>query len=101
MIMDRKTIRKLQLAYWNGYDIDAACLYAGVAEEDYEKAIEADAEFARRMALAQLYPKVKAQMEMAHSIAKGDGQLAMQFLERRDPARYDPQYIRKFGQAPD
>ena len=99
--MDRKTVRKLQLAFWNGYDIPAACVYAHITQEGYEREIEADEDFAHRMRLAQLYPQIKAKVEVAQRIANGDGYLAMKFLERREPERYDLAYIRKFGKVSD
>ncbi len=99
--MDKKTIRKLQLAFWNDYDIAAACAYARIPQKDYEQQIEANEDFAHCMTLAQMYPKVKSQTEMVRRIANGDGRLAMKYLERREPEHYDLQYIRKFGRAED
>ena len=99
--MDKKIIRKLQLAFWNVYEVPAACIYAGIEQKDYEKAVETDEKFAHCMARAQLYPTVKAKVEMMRRIAKGDGLLSMRFLERREPERYDLAYIRRFGKAED
>ncbi len=99
--MEKKTIEKLQLAFWNDYDIPAACTYAGITQEDYEKAIAADKNLDHRMAVAQLYPKVKAKVVWVRRIAHGDGRLAMKYLEAREPESFNPAYIAKFGKASD
>jgi hypothetical protein len=99
--MDRKTVGKLQLAFWNGYEVPAACLYAGIAQEDYEREVAADRDFGHCMKKAQMYPRVKAQVEMVRCIANGDGQLARKYLETHEPERYNVAYIARFGRASD
>jgi hypothetical protein len=99
--MDRKTVGKLQLAFWNGYEVPAACIYAGITQDAYEKAIASDEDLAHRMAVAQLYPKVKAKVELVRRIASGDGRLARHYLETHEPERYNAAYIAKFGRASD
>ncbi len=99
--MDKKTIGKLQLAFWNGYDISAACLYAGITQEDYEEAVASSKGLEHRMSVAQMYPRVKAKVEMMRRIANGDGQLARKYLETHEPERYNAAYIARFGRVSD
>ncbi len=99
--MNKKTIEKLKLAFWNGYAVPEACVYAGVTQEDYEKAVASSTVFERRMNKAQLYPTVKAKVELARAIRGGNVRLAMKYLEAREPERYNLAYIARFGKAAD
>ena len=99
--MNKKTVDKLKLAFWNDYDVSDACSYADISEEDYEKAIESNKSLARNMRVAQMYQRVKAKLEMAQKIRDGDARLAMKYLEVREPERYNLAYIRKFGKTSD
>lgn len=99
--MDKKTVNKLRLAFWNGYEIPLACTYAGITQEDYEEAIASDKDLEHRMTVAQMYPQVKAKVELVRRIANGDGRLAMKYLEAREPERYNSVYIGKFGKVSD
>lgn len=101
LIMKKEIVRKLQLAFWNGYDVPAACLYAGITEQEFEKNMQPNSAFYWKMQRAQIYPRVKSQTEMVRRIANGDGRLAMKYLERRCPEEFDLQYTRKFGKALD
>lgn len=97
--MKKETVRKLQLAFWNGYDVPAACTYAGITEQEFESHMKRNSAFYWKMKQAQIYPTAKANHEMMQRIRNGDGRFAMKFLERREPERYDPAYIRKYGRV--
>ncbi len=101
MTMDRKTIRKLKLALWNRYDVPAACTYAGISQAAFERRMETDRAFYRKMQQAQVFPTYVANKTWIDAIRNGDIRASIAYLERRDPARYDLRYIRKFGQADD
>lgn len=79
----------------------AACVYAGIAESEYAEACERDPRFARAMRSAQAYPAFAARRTWREAIERGDANAAIKFLERRQPERYDLEYIRKFGRGGD
>ena len=99
--MKREAVRKLRLAYWNGLEMPAACAYAGIAESEYTEACERDPRFREAMRSAQAYPAFAARRTWQEAIERGNANAAIKFLERRQPERYDLQYIRKFGRSAD
>lgn len=101
MTMDRKTIKKLELAFWNRYDIPAACAYACITQEEFEKQMETNKPFYWKMKQAQLFPTYMANKTWFDAIRNGDSRAAIAYLERREPERYDPAYMRKFEKASD
>ncbi len=53
------------------------------------------------MQQAQVFPTYVANKAWMDAIRNGDIRASIAYLERRDPARYDLHYIRKFGEADD
>lgn len=99
--MRRETVRKLKLAFWNGHDVPTACDYAGITPEAYTEAVAKNGALSGQMHAAQGYAACLARNTWADAIRKGDARAAMAYLERREPERYNLQYIRKFGKASD
>lgn len=96
--MQKKILRKLRLAFWNRLTIEQACAYAGLSLEEYERASE-DEDFAHIMRIAQMYPTIFSQQKWVQEIKNGNGTLAMKYLERAEPERYNPDYILKYGKS--
>ncbi|OGJ65858.1 hypothetical protein A3A67_00890 [Candidatus Peribacteria bacterium RIFCSPLOWO2_01_FULL_51_18] len=99
--MNRKTIKKLKLAFWNRYDIPAACAYACITQVEFERNMKPNSAFYWKMKQAQLFPTYMANKTWIDAIKNGDSRAAMAYLERREPERYDLAYMRKFGKASD
>ncbi|MDD4628253.1 MAG: hypothetical protein PHE68_02545 [Candidatus Peribacteraceae bacterium] len=97
--MDRKTVSKLKLAFWNKLGVSEACAYAGISVEAYKKALAENGKLAHQMTLAQMYQSMRAHEKMSKEIVRGNGTLAMKWLERREPERYNPAYILKYGKS--
>ncbi len=97
--MHRKTIKKLELAFWNRYEVPDACIYAGITVEEFERNMKPNSAFYWKMKQAQLFPTYMANKTWIDAIRNGDGRAAMAYLERREPERYDLAYMRKFGKA--
>lgn len=67
-----------------------ACAYAGISRSTYYKLCDENEEFSDKMHQAQLWPSIVARHVIVQQILEGDGDLALKFLERREPELYSP-----------
>ncbi len=86
-------VRKLEAAFCNDFTIDEALDYAKVSRSTYYARMKSDTGFLDRMRRSQSYALTVAKKSMMAQIKgtgeePGDGNLALRFLERRQPERY-------------
>mgnify|MGYP002511264695 CR=1 FL=1 len=75
----------LETAFKLDCSVVEACNIAGIHKSTYYKYLEANPEMELRMKRAMDYPKMLARAAVQHAISRGDGKLAMKYLELRDP----------------
>lgn len=68
--------------------IEEACAYAGISDDTYQRERKRDALFAAKMDRAMRFAFVLAKKVVLQAIDRGDGPLAMKWLERRQRDRY-------------
>lgn len=93
--INNDTVKKLEAAFTNDFTLEEAWDYAGISKQTYYNWIKKSPVFVDRMRRAQNYPLTLAKRSMItqikgdpHEPLSGDGQLALRFLERRQPDRY-------------
>lgn len=86
--MTPEIIRKLEEIFHIDGTVEEACLSAGIWSTTYYKRIDQDPEFARKMAIAQQFPKLLARKTLIKSMRSPNEKVAqkgaIQFLSRRD-----------------
>lgn len=86
-------LSKLEAAFCNDFTDQQALEHAGISSATYYRWLKYDAEFRERMRRAQNYPIILAKRAVIAAIKKGDGKLALRFLERRQSERYSTKQI--------
>lgn len=81
-------VTKLEAAFCNDLNVTEACFMGGISRETYYRHLRAGGDFRDKMERAQRYPILIARRALFTQIKNGDGNLALRFLERREPQRY-------------
>lgn len=79
------TVGKLVAAFNNAYNITEACQYAGIHRDTYYDWLTTQSGFSDKMAEAQSAINRKAKEVVVKAINEGDANMAMKYLEKRDP----------------
>lgn len=79
------TVRLLEAAFNNMFNITEACQYAGISRETYYQWLADDDVFSFRMSVAQQAPNKKAKENILKALQEGDTNVSRWYLERKDP----------------
>ena len=82
---DEPTVKLLEAAFHNAFNITEACQYAGISRVTYYEWLADDDIFSYRMSAAQAAPTKKAKEIVMRAITAGDPQIALRYLTLRDP----------------
>lgn len=77
-----EVIRKLETAWAIGCSDGEAALFAGISKASLCEFLQGHPEIAERKELLKEQPVLQARMTLFNSIKKGDGKLAISYLER-------------------
>ena len=77
-----EVIRKLETAWAIGCSDAEAALFGGISKASLCEFLQAHPEIAERKELLKEQPVLQARMTLYNSIKKGDGKLAIAYLER-------------------
>jgi len=82
-VIDKDTIRKLEVCLASGYGITTACYYSGISTSTYydHKALNKD--FSDKMRLAEEASTFRARLVILEAIDSGDIKAAQWWLERK------------------
>lgn len=80
-----QTVRLLEAAFNNGFNITEACQYAEITRQTFYNWMEDDDIFSYRMSVAQSAPHRKAKQNVIEAISAGDPNISLAFLKLRDP----------------
>lgn len=89
------TVKLLEAAFNNMFNISEACQYAGISRETYYNWLGDDNIFSYRMSVAQKAPGMTAKQNIMKALSAGDTNISRWYLERKDPefkprAQIDP-----------
>jgi hypothetical protein len=79
------TVKLLENAFNNMFNITEACHYAGIHRDTYYAWLADDDIFSYRMSIAQQAPNMKAKQNILMALNAGDTGISKWYLERRDP----------------
>lgn len=79
------TVSLLLVAFNNGYNVEEACAYAGIAKQTYYDWEKHKTGFLDAMTRAKQMPNRKAKENILGAMAEGDVNASKWWLERRDP----------------
>lgn len=92
-----EVVQDLVTSFANGWSVTKACEYAGIARRTYYYYCQNDAEFLRKMTLAQNNQLVLAGNRITEILQKGDdrdaGPLAKWLFEKKMPTEYGNQQL--------
>lgn len=77
-------VGKLEMAFAKGMNKTEACRFAGISRDALYEYIKAHPEFTDRIEVLQSHPSMKAKINIADRIEKGDIELSQWYLERRN-----------------
>lgn len=81
-------VQILTACFNHDFTIEEACSEAKISKVTYYAELKRNPKFLNEMARAQLVPILVAKRTIVTKIQNGDGNLALRFLERRQPERY-------------
>lgn len=79
------TVKKLEAAFNNMFNITEAVQYAGIHRDTYYAWLADDDVFSFRMSVAQQAPGMKAKENIMRGLQEGDTGVSKWYLERKDP----------------
>ena len=82
------TVRKLEEAFQDGFNVSEACLTAGISRSAYYERKAADEVFADKMELARKYVSIRAKKVVVQAVNDGNFNAAKWWLERRERSEF-------------
>lgn len=82
---DENTVKALETAFHNAYNITEACQHAGISRDTFYRWLAEDDNFSYRMSLAQTALNRKAKANVFTAIEQGDPAISLKYLTLRDP----------------
>jgi hypothetical protein len=85
---EAEVVRKLEEAFALGCSDLEACLYADIGKTAFYKYQDSHPEFAERKEVLKERPILQARNAIIESIRRGDGNLALKYLERKRKSEF-------------
>lgn len=83
-VMTAETVQKLEYGFLKGLTDEQCCLFVGISKQALYDYCHAHPEFTDRKELLKQQPSVKAKINIAEGIEKGDADLSKWYLERKN-----------------
>ena len=83
-VMTGAVVGKLEIAFAKGLNKTEACRFAGISRDTLYAYIKDNPKFSDRIEVLQSHPSMKAKINIADRIEKGDIELSQWYLERKN-----------------
>lgn len=87
-VITDKVIKKLEEGFLNDFNIEEACLFSGISRQTFYNYINKNPEMKERFEALRENVKLKAKINIAKNIKKGDVDISKWLLEHRAPEEY-------------
>ncbi len=87
-VMTEKVIKKLEEGFLYDLNVSQACIYAGIDRKTYSNYCRKNPEMKERFEALRENVKLKAKINIAKNIKKGDVDISKWLLEHRAPDEY-------------
>lgn len=79
-----EVVGKLELGFAKGLNKTECCKFAGISRDSLYEYLKTHPKFSDRIEVLQSHPSMKAKINIADRIEKGDIELSQWYLERRN-----------------
>ena len=83
-VLTDAVVGKLEIGFAKGLNKTECCKFAGISRDTLYAYIEKHPEFSDRIEVLQSHPSMKAKINIADRIEKGDVELSQWYLERKN-----------------
>lgn len=87
-VLTDAVVGKLELGFAKGLNKTECCEFAGISRNALYDFLEKNPDFSNRIEVLQSHPSMKAKINIAERIEKGDVELSQWYLERRNPEEF-------------
>lgn len=83
-VVTPEVVAKLEMGFAKGFNKTECCRFAGISRDALYDYIERNPKFSDRIEVLRSHPSMKAKINIADRIEKGDIELSQWYLERRN-----------------
>ena len=98
-VMTEKVIKKLEEGFLYDLNVSQACIYAGIEPRTYRNYINKNPEMKERFEALRENVKMKAKINIAKNVKKGDVDISKWLLEHRAPDEYSKKINASIGEG--